>query len=223
MLRSLVVALLMVSTAAQANQAQELLRATVVHVGGSGSGALVKAKSGKVFVLTNWHVCVAAGFEREILMSYPDGRSFRGSVVGSSATKDLCVLTAPQGVPSLAVSPDYRYGAAKVYTRGFPDGVLGESEGRALRPLVWAHTFPIEFVGECPKGSRHARSPSGRLLGCEIQYLAVLLSLHSRPGASGSPVVDEAGKLVMVIASYHPNEGAGAVSYEDVREFLGNF
>lgn len=198
------------------------LRATTLRLP-RGSGSVVQAKSGKRFALTNWHVCVGSLVDKQIIVSYPDGRSMRGEVVATDPLGDLCLIRLPyQDIPALIPAESHNH-RDQLYTRGYPEGVLSESEGVEKGHSPYSYTYSIEAIGECPRGARKRFDSSQRLYGCSVVYQNVLTTLYAQPGSSGSPVVNQNGRLAGVIQSYHPGEGAGLVPLEKVLALLARF
>lgn len=213
-------ALVMLLTAATAQAGPyDSLRDTTVRFS-VGSGAIVKAKSGTKFALTNWHVCIPARVDGRVPVTYDNGRTFMGAIKAEDAKADLCLVTiTDQDVPFLSIARDYRRGET-VYTRGYPRGVLTEAEGVEIGRATYTYTFPIDELGECLPHMTKRYGISGRLAGCETQFKNGITNVYAQPGSSGSPVVNGRGELIGVMESYHPKQGGGMVPYEAVREFL---
>ena len=210
---------------AQANTATGKLAATTVRVEGpcTGSASVVVGKSGHHYILTNSHVCMCAGFKHSLFTTYEGGTMLKGKVVKQSWAFDLCAARVEDTVPALKLARRL-YPDESVTTRGYPEGRLAVSHGNVLGPIEWDYVFPIAEIGECPKGIPAVRDYNDLIVGCQMHWTSILSNLYSRPGSSGSPVVDDNGDLVGVLSSWHPGDDydAGQVPYRDLKAFLGS-
>lgn len=219
---AVVVALVACSTP-QASTPIQNLRETSVHIM-NGSGGVVRAKSGQTYLLTNFHVCVNARVDGEVVGTYPDGTSVRGPVVEEDVAGDLCLIkvTATKGALVIGEAPKV---GDRLYTRGYPYGILGEFDGVILGYTEYNYTYSIYDLGECPKGTVRRYGHNDRLVGCEVTNKNTVTTIYAAPGSSGSPVVDGAGNIVGVVESHlhqaMPNKGnAGLVPYSYVKAIL---
>lgn len=194
------------------------LRDSAVHIP-MGSGFLFKAKSGKHYLMTNWHVCDASSWHGKIHANFPSGEPVDGPIIKSSPTTDLCAALVHTTHEGLGLAKKL-YKNQEVYTRGFPERVLNESAGIFVEKLEWKYLFPIEDVGSCAEGFKPVRDGANKLTGCEVTYHDNVTTLYSRPGSSGSPVVNDAGELVGVLSSWHADiDAGGMVSLESLAKF----
>lgn len=222
---TLLAMILLVSAVSRADDVVvQKLRVTTVRVNG-GSGSIVKGKSGKKYILTNWHVCTMPSLTGTFLHAdFDDSSTVGGEIVANDSKVDLCAarLTV-YNPPALTISPSD--GAKNLYTRGYPNGVIYEGHGTAKTKIEWSYRVPIEYLssGQCPENSQAEYYQNGEISACILHWISTLTTLYSRPGSSGSPVLDGEGRLVGVMSSQDPNHNdfaGGMVSTEDLRAFL---
>ena len=171
---------------------------STVRVEGLGCGGIATGSgfvAGDGLVVTNAHVVSGTSGTR---VSAPGGRSVAATVVDFDADRDLAVLRAPGlGLPALTLGE----------TRGGGRGaVLGYPGGGPLR------VSPA--VVERRLTTRTRDLYNRRLIAREIWTVTA----EVRPGNSGGPVVDEAGRVIgVVFASSVSDPGtAFAITLEDV-------
>lgn len=205
-------------------QAKQLLRATAVLVSGyscTGSGGIVRAPNGKQYLVTNAHVCNCAAFKGKLFSTAEGGELITGRIVKRNWALDLCAAEIPDRAYFLELARTRQF-LTRLYTRGYPEGRLTESSGVEMGSVAWVSNFEIAEVGECPPESKVVRGYDGNLKACQIKFITAQTSLYSRPGSSGSPVVDGDGHLVGVISSVDPDAvfDGGMVRYVDVKKFM---
>jgi S1-C subfamily serine protease len=190
----------------------------------AGSGFIVKAPSGKKYLLTNSHVCMVSRWKGTIKATYESGQIIVGKVIKDSLAADLCAIQVDQKLDALTLGASLRPRDG-VCTRGYPVGVLTESCGVVGGMSLWQHMFPIEYLGECPADTtKQYHLGTGRLIGCLKAYTSTLTSLYARPGSSGSPVVNTEGELVGVVSDWQPGNDteAGIVPIRTMLNFMGS-
>lgn len=216
-----VVALLGQEVKASEVDAYKRLSQSAVHIS-NGSGFIVRAPSGAKYLISNWHVCSSATVHKRLHANYQDGTSVEGPVVKLDPHVDLCAARVSKFHLGLTPAPKLDP-KEQVYTRGYPYGILSQTTGQYLGVSEWGYTYSIEEVGECFKGSIKAYDHADRLSGCHITYRVNLTNLYSRPGSSGSPVVNGAGDLVGVMSSWDSvKDEGGMVPLDQIKEFLGD-
>ena len=155
------------------NDAAETVGPAVVGLGrGWGRGSGVVYEPGHV--LTCAHVLRG----EEVSVTFRDGRTEHGRVLGSDPDLDLAVVEVDTGdAPAVAWDP----AALDELGLGAPVLALADPGGRGLRT-----TF-----GLVSATGRSFRGPAGRRIGGSIEHTAPLPR-----GSSGGPLVDATGRLV---------------------------
>lgn len=151
---------------------------------GSGTGFIVKNSKGKRLFVTNNHVCERLEINGNILVSSDilSEDKFVLKVLKKDPKVDLCIAEAPSSLFYLPLSTSISRGD-NVYVCGHPIGFpLHRTSGEAIAPLVVRMlngVFPSAFE--------------------IIEYDAWQISAPTSPGNSGSPVVDNLGRVVGVL------------------------
>lgn len=220
---SLVILSALCSSSSSTLASTEILKQTAVRLE-NGSGAIVKAPSGKKYLLTNSHVCMGAKWKGKVKATFENGTIVLATVKKDSIAADLCAAEVDKKLPALNIGDAIKR-RDEVCTRGYPFGVLTESCGIVGGVSMWTHIYPIEMIGECVEGTKKQYHPgTGRLYGCSKNYTSVLTTLYARPGSSGSAVVNDKGELVGVVSDWQPGEEteAGMVPLELIHRFFGD-
>lgn len=190
----------------------------IVGMDGTGSGFHVKTKSGKVYILTNRHVCMMTGPLKVEKYGTKSGKGTIRKIVSISKKHDLCVLEALPEMEGIELGSSAKNGES-VYILGHPRGVaLTVSSGEKIDDLPIEIGEPLSEDGKC-KGEI-VMSFFGNY--CVTKQDAVQFSNPTYPGNSGSPVVDKWGKLVSVVFAGSPsveNQGFG-VPLDYITSFL---
>lgn len=139
---------------------------------GAGSGFVVTPDG---YLLTNHHVVQNA---RDLRVSFTDGSSVPGLVLGSDPATDLAVVRAQ--------------------ATGLPYSTFGDSAQLKVGQLAIAMGNPLGFESSVSTGvigalGRSMRSESGRLIENIIQHTAPL-----NPGNSGGPLLDSRARVLGV-------------------------
>jgi S1-C subfamily serine protease len=142
---------------------------------GAGSG-VVFAPDG--YVLTNAHVAAGGREGHDLQVSFTDGSTAKGHVVGFDHATDLAVVRAGSAVPAHAA--------------------FGDSATLRVGQLVVAIGNPLGFSSTVTAGvvsalGRTMRARDGRAMEGIIQSDVAL-----NPGNSGGPLVDSRGRVVGV-------------------------
>ena len=149
---------------------------------GQGSGFITRSDG---VVLTNAHVVEGAG---EVGVTLPDGRSFRGKVLGSDPVTDVAVV--------------------KVAAAGLPVAPLGDSA--KVRPGEWAIAIgnPLGLDNTVTAGIISAVQRTNALgEGQRVPYLQTDAAVN--PGNSGGPLINERGQVIGINTAIRQAPGAG--------------
>ena len=156
---------------------------------GSGSG-IVLSEDGRI--LTNQHVVELAEQGGTLTVSFDDGRTVPGTVVGSDPLTDIAVVQAEaDGLTPIDVgrSGDLRVGQ-DVVAVGSPYGL----DSTVTSGIVSALDRPVN-VGSTPDGA-------------STTYPAIQTDAAINPGNSGGPLVDLEGQLVGINSSIRTAAGS---------------
>ncbi len=147
-----------------------------------GGGSRVGSRGGQDFIITNEHVIAPGGTTGTVIVTYADGHSSKGEVVGADAVTDLAVVRAED--PS----------------RGATPVAVGDSGGLRVGQPVVALGAPLGLSSTVTQGivsatDRYVRVPSAsgsthHLVG------AIQTDASINPGNSGGALVDCTGRLV---------------------------
>ncbi len=146
---------------------------------GFGSGFIISSDG---YIITNCHVVKDAN---EIEIALPDGREYRGELIGLDPYTDIAVV--------------------KIHGDNFAAVKFGNSEKLRVGQLVVAIGNPYGLQYSVTAGvvsalGRTLRSESGRLIDNVIQTDASL-----NPGNSGGPLVNAAGYVVGINTAIIPS------------------
>ncbi len=182
-----------------------------------GTGFAMQAPSGKVFIVTNAHVCNIPG--NQLFANLASGTRIAFKIVKKSKTTDLCALTAVDGLSGLKLASGVDIGETV--------GVVGHPK---LQPLTatlgelvgYQDAMVLVGMGPCDKdGGMYSTVPT--LFGSiciETVKQAGMTTLPVRGGSSGSPVVNFFGNVVGVLFAGDEMGWGVIVSLKDLRNFL---
>lgn len=182
------------------------LNADLAHVVERGQEALVRIRAGRRgagagtvwhergLILTNAHVA-RAGALRVMLT---DGREFPAGILAADAGYDLAALSVEaKGLRTIPLGSSHRLKPGEwVLALGHPWGVAGA----ATAGVVIGKGIPLEMPG--------ASTP------------LIQVSLHLRPGHSGGPLLDSAGRLVGINTMMAGPDVGLAIPAETAAAFL---
>jgi S1-C subfamily serine protease len=149
---------------------------------GQGSGFITRSDG---VILTNAHVVEGAS---EVGVTLPDGRSFRGKVLGADPVTDVAVV--------------------KVAAAGLPVAPLGDSA--KVRPGEWAIAIgnPLGLDNTVTAGIISAVQRTNAVgEGQRVPYLQTDAAVN--PGNSGGPLINERGQVIGINTAIRKAPGAG--------------
>jgi serine protease Do len=160
------------------------------RVSGLGSGFVIDGREG--IVLTNHHVVEGAD---SVMVTFPDGRDLRATVVGGDPVTDVAVLRVATDAP-------------------LPEAPLGTSQGLLIGEWVVAIGNPFGYLlsNSEPTVTTGVVSAVGRHIvpssDDEGFYLGMIQTDASiNPGNSGGPLVNVLGEVIGVNASIFSRSG----------------
>lgn len=196
---------------------------------GGGTGFFVKAKSGKILIMTNHHVCNIGRDTGRLLVDYYNGVA-TVKILKQYETNDLCLMEAPDDVRyGLSVAKSIRKGE-QLYAMGHPLlEPLAITEGEISGNVILRMADAVNVTKEqCTgKGYEFTQIDNlflnmfGLLTVCERVLDVQSSTINILPGNSGSPVVDIYGNVAGVIfAAVESGVHSYVVPLKDVKEFL---
>jgi putative serine protease PepD len=154
---------------------------TINVAGGVGSGVVVRI-AGSTYIVTNEHVISPASPSGKITVTYTDGRSTTGTLVGEDVLTDLAVVRPAE--PSRYATP-------------IP---VADSDGLRVGQPVVALGSPLGLTSTVTSGivsatDRYVHVPGQGATGAHL-IGAIQTDAAINPGNSGGALVDCAGNLV---------------------------
>jgi putative serine protease PepD len=165
---------------------------------GTGSGVVVRsAVDDEEYVVTNEHVIAPAGGDGVLRVTFFDGRTARGELVGEDAVTDLAVVRVDDPSPD---ADAVEVGDSEALNVGQPVVALGA-------PLGLSSTVTSGIVSAT---DRYIRVPSDEDVTTHLVG-AIQTDAAINPGNSGGALVDCDGRLVGInTAGATPGEGTGS-------------
>ena len=180
------------------------------------SSFAITTKSGKTFILTNWHVC--QDVQNRLIIKQPSSKpkvEYKLPIIGIDPAHDLCIL--PFKGEGLKLAKSYNIGE-RVAVLGHPNGVkeVVVSMGR----ILYKHDVNLNFpasptVSYCIPQNRFT---------CSIRMNVVDTSAFGIPGSSGGPVINMDGEVIGIINnSIHETKSGSMIPLEDIKRFLSKY
>jgi S1-C subfamily serine protease len=189
-----------------------------------GTGFSIRAPSGRVYTLTNKHICELA--EGGKLAAHIPGtaRWVPINVIYKAETTDLCLLDAIPGASGLTLATNPHL-TERLFVMGHPYlNPLTISEGYTVGRTVFELSTDIQSKAECTAPNqvwKQAFTIFGPIMMCVEQVDTMDTSIPIFPGNSGSPVFAADGEVVGIVyaADSRTNRG-GYIPLDIVWDFL---
>ncbi len=203
----------------------------ITSQGGGGTGFVVKARSGKTYILTNTHICRAA--DSKPLITIYRGDKYIVQVLKNYPNNDLCVVEAPSTASSsMTVAKAVSFGE-KVYAIGHPllePITVTTGELSSVVPVsipVAQNVSPKDCQGATYRIIDMSDNAFAAFFGLANICVRDLISNSSTvpilPGNSGSPIVNIYGNVVGVaFAAIESGVHSYVVPLEDIKDFLSS-
>lgn len=195
-----------------------------------GTGFTIKAPSGKLYTLTNEHVCSMTPLPYVDAMSPSDSQRFiRLRKIEKAANTDLCVLDAMPDASPVNLAGSFKLGE-EVFLIGYPflePLTLTHGQTNTLENIDVALDVNLEESICTERGGRVVPSTdlfsllNGISTYCVKTVLSVRTTLQTYPGNSGSPVLDTWGNLIGVLFAGNNYTNWGyMVPLSEIKKFL---
>lgn len=190
---------------------------------GGGTGFVIRAQSGKNYILTNAHVCGVADSEGRVALQEKDGTLYESHVKKVFKKHDLCLIDAKSDWTPISIARD-SYVGENIYVVGYP----------GLEPLSMVKGQLRAYLNiqmeagrnkECEEGEESVDpGPIGQMFGvnniCVKTFYSQPITANIYPGNSGSPVMDNYGNVVGVAFASNEYHQGYIVPLSYIKEFL---
>jgi len=196
---------------------------------GSGTAFEVKAPSGKVYTLTNRHICELANANGELSIydKKVTGELVTKKIVQVYDKNDLCLVEGLDGYDGLTIGDDVHVGDT-VFAFGYALGeAMNVAEGRVKEYGFTTLIDPSTPLEACV-GPRHAIKSINFLFFsipvCTVTLDSINTSVFIYPGNSGSAMFNSWGNVVGVFFAGNTRTNWGnAAPLKDVKSLLSKF
>lgn len=186
-----------------------------------GTGFEVRAKSGKVYTVTNSHVCGLQDENGIVWASSATMRKIPLHVIEKSNTTDLCILTAVGSARGLELADSVDIGE-QIGLVGHPSLMPITLSKGELIGYAQVKVLAAETTCEKEVGMYHTVESNWGPVCLEV-IQAGLTNVPSLGGNSGSPVVNIKGDVVAVLFAGSEANWGVVVSLADIKEFLAAY
>lgn len=187
-----------------------------------GTGFYFKAKSGKIYVMTNSHVC-EIGKSRPLFIRHFKEKLPLGKIVKDEPKYDLCVVESAQQSHGLTLARSvsfykeyHLFGNPYLYTNVYAKGEIFDIKNIQLIRRI------IQGNEKCDADEITVKMNMlfFEVEACAVNYKSYITNIQGFPGNSGSPLLNDKGEFVGVLFA---GDGRTNYSYyvilETIREF----
>lgn len=190
---------------------------------GGGTGFYFKASSGKVYILTNAHVCEIAERQQLYIRHFKEKIKL-GKIIKSEARYDLCVIESPQqdhGLSLASYANKYKeyhlFGNPHLYTNVYAKGEIFDIQYVQIPRKILTNIDEQCLPGEVKV---IIDMVFFRVEACASNILAYVTNIRGYPGNSGSPLLNDQGKIVGVLFAGDPRTTyTFYIVLESIKEF----
>lgn len=192
---------------------------------GSATGFEVVTPSGKVYTLTNAHVCELQKDGNVLVQEKRySNRLIPKRVIEIYEENDLCLVEGLEGYEGLSLASSWNVGDLN-YAIGYPMGEAMNLSSGFIKEQANVKIIETEIdAADCKGPHQHMEKfPTflGNLDFCVTIRRAIQTNIPIFPGNSGSPMINAFGHVTgVVFASNNETHWGDSVPLEDVKEFL---
>jgi S1-C subfamily serine protease len=217
---------------------------------GGGTGFLMQAPSGKLIVISNAHVCDGKDKNGMVKLVGENKKVYIRKVLEMSGWTDLCAIDAKgiTGLSGLELGENVVNGQI-VTVVGHPSllplslakgEIIGKDDVTIFEAILSTVKSDEDPQLKLPTITREECSQPKHKIGPKVIQLrkhltvyiascyvttkgALLTTIHVESGNSGSPVVDDAGRVVAVVFAKNEYHKGNLVSYNDLKAFIKKY
>lgn len=209
--------------------ASSVVRITNEAGNSGGTGFHVKGPSGKVYILTNAHVCGLAE-DGTIYVGYDYERPIPRKVIEVSGFTDLCLIEALpsyHGIISMGSESDAGDKVAAVGHPNLMPTTMTEGEVIGFGEIQVLDHVLNDLNDDSCNSEKNKKITVKTIFGpidiCVIAIKAGFSTTLILPGSSGSPVLNSWGNLTGVIFAGNQEGWSFYVTLADVKKFLSQY
>jgi S1-C subfamily serine protease len=194
---------------------------------GSGTGFFIETPSDKIHILTNRHVCEISkdGF---LIVKYK-GKFSNRKIIKMYEKHDLCLVDGIKDVGGLELGSAMTVGQI-VGVIGHPYGgnltlSKGEYVGDQIISMIQGYDLKKEECRGQVKKANFLMMMFGHRTYCLEKFFTNQVTLYTRPGSSGSPLIDFYGNVIGVLFAGNTNDNKQSyiVPLSDLEYFLSEY
>jgi len=189
-----------------------------------GTGFVVRASSGKTYILTNKHICKLQDTSQRLIVEFPGlKRKYKKRVIEISEEHDLCLVENNLGFKKALIIADKVSTGELSYVVGHPKlYALTVAEGEYIE------TANISVITSKKDGKPvriFRKENSSMSIAGVVEHSAFRFSVYSRGGNSGSPIVNNLGQVISVLFAGNRNDvmETYGVPLKNVKRFIEGY